>query len=57
MTPPAYSGAKGSVRLYWLKTPPVPSVARYTVSRMNGSRGPGRQLARHQAPSIVLVAV
>ena len=39
-----------------LKTPRAPSVApsnRYTVSRLNGSRGPSRQLARHQASSIV----
>ena len=35
--------------LYWLKTPPAPSIApgaRSTVYRLNGSRGPGRQLAR-----------
>ena len=33
---------------YWLKTPPAPAIAlgaRSIVSRLNGSRGPGRQLA------------
>ena len=37
---------------YWLKTPPAPAIAlvvRSTVSRLNGSRGPGRLLARYQA--------
>ena len=35
------------LRSYWLKTPPTPSVApgaRYTVSCLNGSHGPGRLL-------------
>ena len=33
---------------YWLKIPPAPAIAlgaRCTVSRLNGSRGSGRQLA------------
>ena len=45
---------------YWLKTtcpPPPPSlapVAKSTVSRVNGARGPGRQLPRCRAPPILL---
>ena len=39
---------------YWLKTPPAPSITPgvgTTVSRMNGSRGPGRQSAWYRAPT------
>ena len=45
---------------YSLKTLCVPSVAQVRVgcamSRLNGSRDPGRQLARYQAPSTLLTA-
>ena len=41
ITPPAQGGADGSVRLYSLKTPPIPSVA---PSPWNGSRGPDRSI-------------
>ena len=57
MTLPAQSGVKDSVRLLLTKTPPAPSVtlgARSTVSRLNGSRSLGRQLARDRAPTSVL---
>ena len=37
--------------------PSVAPVARYAASRMNGSRGLGRQLTRYEAPSIVLTAL
>ena len=44
-TPSALGGAEGSGRLLLTtETPPVPlvaPVARYTVSRLNGTRGPG----------------
>ena len=44
---------------YWLKTPPACSIAlgaRYirTVSRLNGSHGPGRKLAQRRAPPSLL---
>ena len=42
---------------YWLKIPPAPSVApgaRHTVSRLNCSRGPGRQLTQYRDPPILL---
>ena len=43
---------------YWLiKTPPTPSIApaaRSAVSRLNGPRGPGKQLAQYRAPSVLL---
>ena len=42
---------------YWLKTPSAPVIApgaRSTVSRLNGSRGPGRQWVRYRAPPVVL---
>ena len=44
---------------YCLKNPAWPLVApgaRYTVSCLNGSRGPGRQLARDRAAPIVLIS-
>ena len=48
-------GAEDSVRLLRTKNPPAPSVsARSTVSRLNGPRGPGRQLARYKAPPFVM---
>ena len=42
------------------KTPPAPAIAlsaRSTVSRLNGSRGSGRQLARYRAPPVLLTPV
>ena len=44
---------KTDLDFHWLKTPTATSVApgaRYTVSRLNGSHGPGRQLARYRTP-------
>ena len=49
---------ENSVRLLLTKTPPIPSIApgaRSTVSRLNGSRGSGRQLDRYRAPLVLLV--
>ena len=37
--------------------PSVDPVGRYTVSRLNDSRGSGRLLARYRAPSFVLTAL
>ena len=53
---PARGGVEDSVRLLVPKNP-APSVApsaRFTVSRLNCSRGPGRQLARYRAPPVML---
>ena len=55
ITPPAHGG--GSVRLTDQKPTSVAPIARYAVSRLNGSRGLGRQLARYRSPSIVLTAL
>ena len=44
---------------YWLKTPPVSAVApgaRYTISGLNGSRGPGRP-TRHLRGNCLCVVV
>ena len=47
IAPPIQGGAEGSVRL----------LARYAVSRLNGSRGPGRHLARYRVLSFRLTAL
>ena len=57
MTPPTHSGAEDSVRLLLTKISLAPSVTpgeRSTVFRLNGSCGPGRQLARYQTPPMLL---
>ena len=50
----AQGDAVGSVRVLMTKNPPVSSVAlaKYTMSRLIGSHGPGRQLPRYQTPSV-----
>ena len=44
VTLPTQGGAEG---LLLTKNSSVAAVARYAVSRLNGSRGPGRQFARY----------
>ena len=60
ITPAAQGGAADSVRLLLTKNPVCsfnyPS-ARHAVYRLNGSRDPGRQLARYRVPSFVLTAL
>ena len=60
MTPPAYSAAEDSVRLLLTKNParsfsyPWCQVHGILFGG-NGSRGPGRELARYRLPPIVLI--
>ena len=55
ITPPAQGGAEGSVRLLNPTRSFSCPATRYAVSRLNGFRCSGRQLARYRAPSSMSV--
>ena len=55
--PPTHSGGEDSVRLLLTQNPArsfSSPGASYTVSHLNGSHSPDRQLAQYRAPPIVL---
>ena len=47
---------KAASDFYRLNKPSFPGT-RYAISRLNGSRSPGRQLIQYRAPSVVLTAL